>query len=838
MRNQNIDQCWQFQHGLYDEFPDAEKAKSIREVNLPHDYMIESNVSESAASGPASGYYTQGVAYYTKLIDIPQEWEQEAVYLHFDGIMMNATVDINGCKAILQHNGYIPFSVNITPYLYFGKKNRVTITVAPSMQPNSRWYSGAGIFRSIELLHMPKLHIASDGIFGYTKSIEYDTLGNPVCAYLHTEVELQNETLENKMALVEVFLTKDGSDEVLLSRKQKMQINPNTTDTAYLNLTLENPELWDVENPNLYKLHARVTDLGVFKTHFVPSEKNTTDETSVLFGVKTITADVKHGLRINGKTVKLKGGCIHHDSGLLGACAYEFAERRKIRILLDAGYNAIRSAHNPCSKALLRACDEMGMLVMDEYIDGWYIHKTKYDYADEILENYRKDLKDMVDKDYNHPSVIMYSTGNEVSETAQKKGISLTKSLTDRLHELDSTRPVSCGINIFFNFLSSMGFGVYSDKKADEAAENAKKKKAVGSEFYNTVAGIFGAGFMKTGATLYPCDVKTRDAYANMDVAGYNYGIKRYHHDLKKYPKRIILGSETFCADAYRFMQEAKRDKRIIGDFVWAAQDYLGEVGIGAWEYKDYAPRFDGGCGWVSAGSGRIDLTGKPLGEMAYTRVAFELEDLAIAVMPVDHTKDAHSPSAWKMTNAMESWSWEGCDGNAAKVEVYTRADHVKLYINGKCVGTKKPKNDCKVFFDTTYQNGEIKAVAYDANDNIIAERTLTTAGKETILVAEPELTRVNADTDLCYVRMRYTDENGQTKPLVRGRIQLTVEGGELLAFGSACPYYPESYQSNETDTYYGEALAIIRPQAGAGKVVVKAESELGNAEKEIEILD
>lgn len=220
----------------------------------------------------------------------------------------------------------------------------------------------------------------------------------------------------------------------------------------------------------------------------------------------------------------------------------------------------------------------------------------------------------------------------------------------------------------------------------------------MGSEFYNTVAGIFGAGFMKIGATLYPCDVKTRDAYANMDVAGYNYGIKRYHHDLKKYPKRIILGSETFCADAYRFMQEAKRDKRIIGDFVWAAQDYLGEVGIGAWEYKDYAPRFDGGCGWVSAGSGRIDLTGKPLGEMAYTRVAFELEDLAIAVMPVDHTKDAHSPSAWKMTNAMESWSWEGCDGNAAKVEVYTRADHVKLYINGKCVGTKKPKNDCKVF--------------------------------------------------------------------------------------------------------------------------------------------
>ena len=185
----------------------------------------------------------------------------------------------------------------------------------------------------------------------------------------------------------------------------------------------------------------------------------------------------------------------------------------------------------------------MGMLVLDEYTDGWYIHKTKYDYADHIMDNYKEDMKAMVDKDFNHPSVIMYSTGNEVSETAQKKGIELCGEMTEWLHELDDTRPVTCGINIFFNFLSSMGFGVYSGKKADEAAKDATKKKAVGSEFYNTVAGIFGAGFMKTGATLHACDVKTRDAYARMDIAGYNYGIKRYRYDLKKYPQRLILGS-------------------------------------------------------------------------------------------------------------------------------------------------------------------------------------------------------------------------------------------------------------------------------------------------------
>ena len=817
----------------------GEKEKAFA-VTLPHDAMQLDERSETSAGGVNIGWYEAQDYTYEKTFILPEKAKDEKVILEFEGVYRKATVYLNGEKVAYHSYGYLGFYVDATKYVKFGEENVIRVEVINHDQPNSRWYSGTGIYRPVWLYIVPKKHLRFDSV--KITTLDYKEPKIRVEAWPNAAGEVKVEIMEKQIVTRKAVAgeSADQTDETIEQCIDENAVQPTVQNSDKASdkiialeilqadgkfsreIALPGANLWSPEAPNLYT--CRVT-FG----------EDIQEET---FGIRVVSCTPEEGFCINGKRVLLKGGCIHHDNGLLGACAYEFAERRKIRILLDAGYNAIRSAHNPCSKALLRACDEMGMLVMDEYIDGWYIHKTKYDYADEILENYRKDLKDMVDKDYNHPSVIMYSTGNEVSETAQKKGISLTKSLTDRLHELDSTRPVSCGINIFFNFLSSMGFGVYSDKKADEAAENAKKKKAVGSEFYNTVAGIFGAGFMKTGATLYPCDVKTRDAYANMDVAGYNYGIKRYHHDLKKYPKRIILGSETFCADAYRFMQEAKRDKRIIGDFVWAAQDYLGEVGIGAWEYKDYAPRFDGGCGWVSAGSGRIDLTGKPLGEMAYTRVAFELEDLAIAVMPVDHTKDAHSPSAWKMTNAMESWSWNGCDGNAAKVEVYTRADHVKLYINGKCVGTKKPKNDCKVFFDTTYQNGEIKAVAYDANDNIIAEKTLTTAGKETILQAEPELTCVNADTDLCYVRMRYTDENGQTKPLARGRIKLAVKGGELLAFGSACPYYPESYQSNETDTYYGEALAIIRPQAGAGKVVVKAESELGNAEKEIEILD
>ena len=556
-----------------------------------------------------------------------------------------------------------------------------------------------------------------------------------------------------------------------------------------------------------------------------------------IFGIRMVSLDTEKGFLLNGKRVILRGACVHHDNGLLGACAYDFAEYRKVRLLKENGYNAIRSSHNPCSEAMLRACDELGMLMADEYVDEWYIHKTKNDYADQVEKNFKEDLKSIVDRDYNHPCVVMYSTGNEVAETAQKRGIKLCGDMTKWLHKLDGTRPVTCGINIFFNFLSSMGFGVYSDKKAEQAAKDHKKKKAVGSEFFNTLAGLMGSDFMKFGATLYPCDLKTKEAFAKLDVAGYNYGIKRYEHDLKKYPRRMILGSETFCSDAYLFWETAKKNPRIVGDFVWAGMDYLGEVGIGSWEYKDYAANFNNGIGWVAAGSGRLDLTGKPLAEMTYTKVAFELEKIGIGVVPVPYAKQKHSPSAWKMSNAIESWSWHGCAGKETRVEVYTRAHHVSLYVNGTCVGTKKPQNNCMVTFRTTYQDGTVKAIAYDAQGRIVAEKELKTAGKKTQLTIKPEMDTVSREQDLCYVRLQFTDEAGNVKPLKRGIIKVKAEGGTLLGLGSACPFYERSYLSDVADTYYGEAMAIIKP-GNADRITIYAESKYGKASAEIRVTD
>ena len=418
--------------------------------------------------------------------------------------------------------------------------------------------------------------------------------------------------------------------------------------------------------------------------------------------------------------------------------------------------------------------------------------------------------------------------------------------MTEYLHHLDETRPVTCGINIFFNFLSSIGFGVYSDKKAKKEVEKAeknkaqkgkKKEKAVGSQFFNDLAGMLGSGFMKTGATFYGCDVKTRDAFANMDIARYNYGIKRYLHDLKKYPDRLILGSETFCSDAYSFWEMAKKNPRIIGDFVWAGMDYLGEVGVGSWEYSDYAPDFSHGPGWITAGSGRIDLTGKPLAEAGYTKAAFELTDKpVIAVRPVNHTDEKHSPSAWKMTNALESWSWTGCEGRKACVEVYVRAAKVDLFLNGRLIGSREMKNRCDTMFTVEYQPGRLEAVAFDESGREISRNMLETAGEETILRAVPEEKTVRPD-GLCFIRLQYTDKEGTVKPLERGILKVNVTNGELLGLGNGCPYNEIGYCTDRTDTYFGEALAVVRAgkNAGAKPVVIEVSDGRRNGLAEIE---
>lgn len=761
-------------------------------VTLPHDAMLAEPRTALSAGGTNTGWY-EGYDYeYRRTLTVPGNELADTHILEFEGVYHNAEVWLNGQKAAFRPYGYTNFYVDCAPYLHAGE-NELRVIARNADQPNSRWYSGAGIYRPVQLWTARSAHIALNGV--------------------------KIRTLSLDPAVVEVRVKTTAPGTVRLTVDDLPAMQQESDGEAVFTLTLDNARLWTPETPNLYTCRVSFAD----------------DEVTETFGVRKVEWGTD-GFLLNGKRYIIQGACIHHDNGLLGAVCDPDAVARKVRLLKENGYNAIRSAHNPCSKALLAECDRQGMLVMDEYIDHWYIHKTEHDYVDYFNEWWRQDLTDMVEKDYNHPCVVLYSTGNEVSETAQKRGIALTKEMTDFLHGLDDSRPVTCGVNIFFNFLSSIGFGVYSDEKAKKEAERAEKakqrgekaakKKAVGSQFFNNLAGLLGDEFMKRGATLHGCDVKTRDAFANMDIAGYNYGIYRYKHDLKKYPQRLILGSETFCNDAYKFRELAKQEPRLVGDFVWAGMDYLGEVMVGSWEYADYAETFDGGPGWVSAGSGRIDLTGKPLGEALYTRVALEADNGPyIAVCPVNHTGDRHSPSAWKMTNAMPSWSWTGCEERKANVEVYARAARVELVLNGHTVGSKTLKNDCLARFSIPYESGTLEAVSYDAADHEIGRCKLQSAGGTTRLTLDAEEPTVKPG-HLCYIRLRYTDENGITKPLARGSIQVQVRGGTLVGLGSACPFNKHSYLDSETDTYYGEALAIVRMGDGDAMTIAASDGE------------
>ena len=455
-------------------------------VTLPHDAMLAEPRTALSAGGTNTGWY-EGYDYeYRRTLTVPENELADTHILEFEGVYHNAEVWLNGQKAAFRPYGYTNFYVDCAPYLHAGE-NELRVIARNADQPNSRWYSGAGIYRPVQLWTARGAHITLNGV--------------------------KIRTLSLDPAVVEVRVKTTAPGTVRLTVDDLPAMQQESDGEAVFTLTLDNARLWTPETPNLYTCHVSFADDVVTET----------------FGVRKVEWGTD-GFLLNGKRYIIQGACIHHDNGLLGAVCDPDAVARKVRLLKENGYNAIRSAHNPCSKALLTECDRQGMLVMDEYIDHWYIHKTEHDYVDYFAEWWQQDLTDMVEKDYNHPCVVLYSTGNEVSETAQKRGIALTKEMTDFLHGLDDSRPVTCGVNIFFNFLSSIGFGVYSDEKAKKEAERAEKakqrgekaarKKAVGSQFFNNLAGLLGDEFMKRGATLHGCDVKTRDAFANMDIAG------------------------------------------------------------------------------------------------------------------------------------------------------------------------------------------------------------------------------------------------------------------------------------------------------------------------------
>lgn len=829
MRNTNIDREWTFATGIFNGLDAAMGNGNNRIVNLPHDYMIESEVTKDAPAGASTGFYTAGVAHYTKKLNVPMEWKGQRVALRFDGVMMNATIDVNGCKAALQHYGYTPFEVDITQYLYWGRENRIAVTVNPSMQPNSRWYSGAGIFRSVELVHTPMVYIVNDGIFGYTKSIEYDENGNPVTAYLQTEVTVANDTNLNQIVEVEVYLTKDGSDEVVLSRKRKIQINPNKMESAMTTMTLDNPILWSAESPELYQLHAKVTTLGTYGAHFEEAEEKTVDETSTLFGIRTVTVDVKHGLRVNGKTVKLKGGCLHHDNGILGAVSLYDSEARKIKVMQEIGFNAIRTTHNPPSATFMEACDRLGMYVFSEAFDTWGIMKQPGDYNMFFETDWKKDLEAFVKRDRNHPSVLIWSTGNEITERGGlNNGYTLSTELSNYLRGMDVSRPISNGICSFWCGLDDELSGIQMAKLF------GNNKEEIGS-----VQNVdFG-----TADTSWE---EMTEAFTNgLDIVGYNYMEDKYPLDHEMFPERVILGSENYPKEIGKRWPMVESTDYVIGDFTWTAWDYIGEAGIGkaAFMEKD-DPRLqmgpfslmshDSEFPWRTAFDADIDIIGNVQPQGIYRGIVWGNGDTAVfSYDPTTYDK-VELTSMWGFASVVRNWNWKGSEGKKVKLVAFSAAEEVEVFVNGKSIGKKKQGEalatddlPLSFVFETVYVPGEVLAVGYIKGQEV-SRGVLCTTGQEASIDICPETASAKADGhSLCYIPVKVVDANGNVVTDNENQLTVSYEGdGELLGFGSGNHITAENYTSGSFKAYQGRALAVVRSpyEKGTAKLTVSTD--------------
>ena len=745
-------------------------------VDLPHDAMIVEERNGRCRNGVNSGYFPGGKYIYEKSFDLDAAEIGKSVVLHFEGVYQNCKVYVGDRLAGSHRYGYTAFDVDISDYVKAGN-NTVRVEVDNSLEPNCRWYSGSGIYRPVTLVIREKNHISQ---------VHLETVD------IHpASIKVDVQTTQESKVLVEVY------DNKRLAASGVPGI-----------LEIPDVKLWSAETPFLYTVRV----------------KTDTDEQVIPFGIRKLEWSAARGLTVNGERVLLRGGCIHHDHGVLGACESYDAEYRRIRILKENGFNALRIAHNPASQITLDICDRLGMYVMNETFDGWYVPKTYHDYARWFEEDWKQDVTAMVESARNHPCVILYSHGNEVSETATERGAEVCRELTNFIHGLDDTRPVTAGVNVLLNVYANMGLGVYKDK-GDYKPEplptkGGYKEKKSGSAFFNALANKLGSlmFFMSKGSKG---DKACLGAANALDVLGLNYASSRYDEDVRKYPDRLMVGSETMVADLPYNWERVKKYPQVLGDFVWSAWDYLGEACIGDWTYHSYKGLP------LLAGQGMIDITGKPLASMYFMQIVWGLrKEPFIGVRPVNHAKEAPTTGAWQFTNAIDSWSWAGYEGTKATVEVYADAASVRLLLNGKEMGTK-PVKKYKAIFRLPYQPGTLTAETLDEQGKVVSSHSLTTAGDETVLTGTPEKKVLRANgQDLCYLPIEFTDRAGNLKPYMEQRVEVTVTGAATLAgFGSALCKTDEVFDKPFHNSYRGRCLAVLRAGNVPGKASITVKS-------------
>ena len=764
-------------------------AQPWRDVTLPHDATLSR--PRDPAHGAGSGYFPGGVYEYRATLSAPEEWRDRVVALEFEGVYRSAQVYVNGSLAGQWATGYTQFTVSLDAHLRYGQDNEVRVVCRN--HADSRWYAGAGIHRPVHLLVAPPVHLAQDGVVVTTEEVD----GGTARVQVRTTVEHAGRGLARRDVVTEL---RDATGRVVGMATSPVTVLPGEPAVVRQQFIVRDAALWSPDSPALHTAAVELHDV-----------REATDEETVTFGIRTLSVDPQRGLRINGEPVLLRGACVHSDNGLLGAAAIDRADERRVELLQAAGFNALRAAHNPMSRAMLNACDRLGVLVMDELTDMWTESKSDFDAALDFPQWWQREVEALVRKDRNHPSVVLYSIGNEIPEVGRPHGGLWSRRLAEAVRALDSTRLVTNGINAML--------AVIGEAKAEQDQAGI-----------NTMLTDM-AGFMDELAASQLVAERTAEAYDVLDVAGMNYMEVRYELDRELFPRRVIVGSETFPGKIDRLWRLVRHNPHVLGDFTWTGWDYLGEVGIGRIADADdpTAGGFNGPFPWLLAWCGDIDVTGHRRPSSYYREIVFGLRrEPYIAVQRPEIAGRETVSTPWAWTDSVGSWSWAGAEGVPLTVEVYSDADEVELLLDGESQGVA-PAGEVHRYradFTVAWAPGELTAVARTGGRET-GRSSLRSVSGEVRLTAAADREVIRADgTDLAFIALSLVDDNGTVVLRADREVTVAIDGPAVLAgLGSANPAPAQSYLDNVHATFDGRAMAVVRP-TGTGVITLTATTQ------------
>ncbi|MFT3739937.1 MAG: glycoside hydrolase family 2 TIM barrel-domain containing protein [Breznakibacter sp.] len=763
LRKQRFNANWKFALG---DFPNASTVpfddNGWRTLDLPHDWSIEGRLDPGNPMGNDGGYFPAGVGWYRKTFKVPSAWKGKKVSVYFEGIYMNSEVFINGHALGIRPYGYSSFFHDLTPHLFFDKPNVISVRVDNSQQKNCRWYSGSGIYRHVWMVATAPVHIGQWGVTVTTPRVSRES------ATVQVKTVVKNDTEQSQRIVLSTNLV-NGDAKGVGSGKLEVELPPNATKEVAQTITVNNPDLWSPDTPCLYSAQVSITQSG-----------SVIDRTENAFGIRSIQFGAQNGFLLNGEKTIINGGCVHHDNGCLGAAAYDRAETRKVELLKNAGFNAVRTSHNPPSEAFLDACDRLGLLVMDESFDGWREYKTPYDYAMHFDGWWQRDIEAMVLRDRNHPSVVFWSIGNEIIERKKPGAVETAKMLAGFVRKMDDTRPVTSAM------------------------------------------------------TTWDRDWEIFDSlFAVHDIGGYNYQLHRAPSDHQRVPSRVIVQTESYPRDAFANWKLVHENGYIIGDFVWTAMDYLGESGIGRYYYpgepdgqhweKDFFP-------WHGAYCGDIDLIGRRKPISHYRDLLYNnTKKLYMAVREPNPHNGKIKETMWSVWPTWESWTWPGHEGKDIEVEVYSRYPDVRLYLNDNLIGEQHTtmEQEFKAIFSVPYVPGILKAVGVQAGEES-ASTTLTTAGDAAKIRLIADRTEILADgQDLSFITIEIMDGDGHIQPTADNVVHVEVTGaGTVIGIDNADLKDPSPYFGTERKVWNGRALVVVKSTHKPGKIGLVVKSD------------